>query len=99
MRWPDEKRCRWESPGDGTLERLPERAHPDSAAAEAADLPYGPPDRLMEQSGVEGAVAGYGDSNHRADRMRLKPAGTVRPPPSANLHVVSVSFTVFGSAA
>ena len=50
-------RCLGESPGDGTLERLPERAHPDRAVAEATDLPDRPPDRLTEQGGVGGAVA------------------------------------------
>lgn len=55
--WLDVPRCRPESPGDGILKRLPERAHPERVAGEAADLTDGPPDRLTEQRGFERAMA------------------------------------------
>ena len=55
--WPEMPRFQWESPDDGTLERLPQRAHPDKGAGQAANLPDGSLDRLIEQSGVEAAVA------------------------------------------
>ena len=54
------------SHGDGPLERQPWRVRPIRAAGEATGLPDGPPDRLAEQSGAEGAVARWGDSGLRA---------------------------------
>lgn len=75
--WPEMPRYRWESPGNGTLKRLPERAHPDRVAGEAADLSDGHLDRLTEQSVAEGDVAQWRDSNSSLPAPFVPIAGRV----------------------